>query len=73
RLGIADRWTARLRGLGERVVTVETGTSYERPGEDAYRVRPQTPEDFDRLVRELQEAHGPGGTWNVLYLWAADT
>ncbi|MGW3505949.1 SDR family NAD(P)-dependent oxidoreductase, partial [Streptomyces globisporus] len=31
------------------------------------------PEDFDRLVRELQEAHGPGGTWNVLYLWAADT
>ncbi|WP_323372989.1 SDR family NAD(P)-dependent oxidoreductase [Streptomyces alkaliterrae] len=73
RLGIAERWTARLRGLGERVVTVEAGTSNERLGGDVYRVRPETPEDFDQLVRELQETHGSGGTWNVLYLWAVDT
>ncbi|MQS05280.1 SDR family NAD(P)-dependent oxidoreductase, partial [Streptomyces alkaliterrae] len=36
-------------------------------------MRPETPEDFDQLVRELQETHGSGGTWNVLYLWAVDT
>ncbi|MGW1895835.1 SDR family NAD(P)-dependent oxidoreductase, partial [Streptomyces sp. NPDC002004] len=72
-LGIAERWTARLREVGEHVVTVETGTSFERSGQDTYRLRPEATEDFDRLVRELQEAGGPSGAWNVLYLWAVDT
>ncbi|MDA5286828.1 SDR family NAD(P)-dependent oxidoreductase, partial [Streptomyces sp. Isolate_45] len=73
KLGIAERWTTRLREIGERVVTVKTGTSFERSAPDAYRLRPEVTGDFDRLVRELQDADGTGGTWNVLYLWAVDT
>ncbi|MFB0633472.1 beta-ketoacyl synthase N-terminal-like domain-containing protein, partial [Streptomyces sp. AB3(2024)] len=72
-LGIAERWTARLREAGEHVVTVEAGTSFERSAPDAYRLRPEATEDFDRLVRELQAADGTSGAWNVLYLWAVDT
>ncbi|KOV68880.1 hypothetical protein ADL00_12465, partial [Streptomyces sp. AS58] len=64
----ADRWAARLRELGEQVVTVTAGTAYERTAEDAFLMRPEAAEDYEQLVDALQKQDGPR-TWNVLYLW----
>ncbi|GCD40790.1 type I polyketide synthase [Streptomyces paromomycinus] len=77
--GIGARWTARLRELGAHVVSVAAGSSYARTERDAFRIRPEAPEDFDTLVGALQtppdaqETSEAAGVWNILYLWAIDT
>jgi acyl transferase domain-containing protein len=77
--GIGARWNARLRELGAHVVSVAAGSSYARTEQDAFRIRPEAPEDFDTLVGAIQtppdtqETSRAADTWNILYLWAVDT
>ncbi|MEU0330660.1 beta-ketoacyl synthase N-terminal-like domain-containing protein [Streptomyces sp. NPDC006233] len=71
--GIGARWGAQLRELGERVLMVEAGDSYLESEEHRYRVRPESPEDFERLCRALHDRPEGAGAWNVLYLWPLDT
>ncbi|WP_189136062.1 SDR family NAD(P)-dependent oxidoreductase, partial [Wenjunlia tyrosinilytica] len=68
--GVVDAWAAHLLGLGESVVTVQAGPSFAELDRSSFAIRPESPEDFERLVRAVQERGAEGCTWNILYLWA---
>ena len=68
--GFADRLKTQLAARGDRVVTVRRGEAYRRVGDMEFEVRPQSREDFTRLVEEIDAAGlSPAVT---MHLWSLD-
>jgi thioester reductase-like protein len=54
--GVADALAAKLRAAGRAVTLVDAGESFGSGGDGGYTIDPRSPEDYDRLVRQLVEA-----------------
>ncbi|NLU68778.1 type I polyketide synthase [Streptomyces sp. HNM0574] len=69
--GGADEATATLAGLlGGRVVVVEEGTAYERPGPDRYRIAPDSAEGHRRLLDDLDRDTGGEPCAGIVHGWS---
>ena len=68
--GLGDRLGARLRDAGRHVVMVHCGSAFEKCPQDHYRVRPDEPEDYRRLLESLKEAALVPR--RVLHLWSVN-
>ena len=69
--GLADQVAKTLLSRGEPFVTVEPGKEFVRQGENTFSINPDRPEDYVRLLRELQATGiAPRST---LYLWGLPT
>ena len=66
--GIGEKLVARLEVAGADVVSVRRGAGYEREGEKRYVVKGDSREEYDRLVKELDQ-----WGWRaerVVHLWS---
>jgi NADPH:quinone reductase-like Zn-dependent oxidoreductase/acyl carrier protein len=67
--GVGERLAAELRERGCRCVTVVPGDDYRMSGETEYRLDPQAPEHFGRVLREGLSS--PSAAWSgIVYLWS---
>ena len=66
--GLGERLAARLRGQGQTVFTVGSGSGFAELGEGAFAVDPGRREDYDSLLKQLGGLDGeiPG---KILHLW----
>jgi amino acid adenylation domain-containing protein len=67
RCGLGAGLAERLRSVGLAVATVEAGDCFERLAQDAYRIRPGSREEYDRLLAELRGTLGLPG--RIVHLW----
>ncbi|MGD2114418.1 MAG: beta-ketoacyl synthase N-terminal-like domain-containing protein, partial [Acidobacteriota bacterium] len=67
--GTEARLRERLEARGDRVVVVEPGDRFDRPGADRFRVRSASREDFERLLGTLrsEDAMPDAG---IIHLWS---
>jgi acyl transferase domain-containing protein len=68
RTGVGEELVSRLRANAQHVVAVQTGDRFEQTGEGAYRLRPSNPDDYTRLLSELDDAHQRPES--ILHLWS---
>jgi acyl transferase domain-containing protein/acyl carrier protein len=66
---VGDALAALLAETGESVAVASPGSAYARPEPGRYRIDPERPEDFRRLLAET----GADGPWRgVVHLWGLD-
>ncbi|MFE7134507.1 SDR family NAD(P)-dependent oxidoreductase [Streptomyces sp. NPDC057638] len=58
--------------LGGRAIIVTAGTGYGRTGPDRYRIAPDAPEEYRRLLTEVRGSVGDAPCEGVVHLWARD-
>jgi acyl transferase domain-containing protein/NADPH:quinone reductase-like Zn-dependent oxidoreductase len=61
-----------LADYGEHSVIVSAGTAYGQPAAGHYTVRPDEPEDFQRLLSDLAAGEWPACR-GIVHLWSLDT
>ncbi|WP_437608191.1 type I polyketide synthase [Sorangium sp. So ce834] len=67
---IAPRIVERLERAGRRVTRVRSGERFARPAERAFTLRPDQPEDYAALARELGSDAGPPA--RILHAFSLD-
>ena len=68
--GLGKRIAARLREGGSPVTTLVPGAGFVTVETDRFTIRPDAPEDYERVLRELP---WPGtGPLRILHLWGMD-
>nr|UQW95903.1 hybrid polyketide synthase/non-ribosomal peptide synthetase [Archangium gephyra] len=69
-LGLAERVLARwtVTGTPPRIIRVEAGADFARPGEDTFRIRPSHEEDWSALVQALRDSGRLPR--HILHAWA---
>jgi acyl transferase domain-containing protein/NADPH:quinone reductase-like Zn-dependent oxidoreductase/SAM-dependent methyltransferase/acyl carrier protein len=67
--GLGDALVSRLRKVGARCRVARQGHNFEFDGNDAFRLRPGAPEDWQKLVEACAD------TWpeRMVYLWNLET
>ncbi len=70
--GVGRDAAAALRLRGHRTIEVARGLEYSQSDADHLTVRPSSPEDFERLVREAIAA-SDGPPRGILHLWSLDS
>jgi polyketide synthase 12/epothilone polyketide synthase D len=69
--GLAERLAVRLNEMGSRPVLVRPGDGFRIDGADVFRVRPESADDFTRLMEEVRAL--PVSCRGIVHLWALDT
>lgn len=69
--GFGAELAAGLVDWGENTLIVQLGASYSTFGAGHYQVNPANPEDFQRLLREI-DVEGYGQLRGVVHLWGID-
>jgi acyl transferase domain-containing protein len=67
--GVGAALAARLRESGARVLVVWPGTEYQRSSAGDLTIRPDSQEDFDRLLGESEQG---SGVHRLVHLWGLD-
>lgn len=69
--GCGDKLAGRLRGADCHVVTVRRGRDFAQVTDDEFRVRPESSDDFENLVRATRTAEK--SAWaGIIHLWSLD-
>jgi acyl transferase domain-containing protein len=67
-LALADS----VRRDGDVCVLAEAGTAFEQIAPDRFRLRPDCPDDFQRLLAQVMPPERPAA-WKMIHLWNLDT
>ncbi|MDM8549307.1 beta-ketoacyl synthase N-terminal-like domain-containing protein, partial [Desulfobacterales bacterium HSG2] len=68
--GVGSELAELLREAGERPVLITPGYQYDKTDTDHYHISPESPEDFNRLFREVWDSHALKG---LVHLWSLDS